>query len=260
MWLVSPRIRGGIGLNLLLRAISVADFSIIVGGSPYAQNIYPRIKFTLKFHIPTYYKLIKPIAYFRSATSYSLLKRIAKTLYLSPSIPSRKCSEELQRNIELRVHPLDSVEPYPSTGHSISNIIDIHQLRWIMKHPALKSYVCSIMYRGTSIGLSVCYINDHQPAAPTGRIVHISYLGDNEMIWHTALLKVEAFLRDYGCSVISTMSSHPIFAKALKDAGYISCSKGTPCYMRDVKNALPGIPNDDWHLTFVEGDSGFRGV
>ena len=140
------------------------------------------------------------------------------------------------------------------------NDMDEKDVNWLLACPLLKADAFLIKKDDKMVGFAILYINERPNDVKSGRIVHLSYIGSNEYLWCAVIAQLERFLKEKGCAIISTLALHPMFKKGLELSGYISTKHGRPVFIRDTKNVYKNILNDCLHLTFCEGDLGYRGV
>ena len=133
----------------------------------------------------------------------------------------------------------------------------------------LHTYAFFIKQNDKQLGIAICYIGKNKEDVLTGRIVHLSYLGDDVDLWQNTILEIEQFFMDNGCLVVATLASHPIYIKALIDNGYsqrphypvpVFNENGRPFFLRDPKKKLPDISDKSFHWTFFEGDMSYRNL
>ena len=89
-----------------------------------------------------------------------------------------------------------------------------------------------------------------------GRINHLPNIGDNINDWLSLLIEIEIIFRNQNCSTFSVYSTHPILIKALNILGYRNIRSRT-VWAFDNENYLK---YKTYHLTYLEGDHGFRNL
>lgn len=259
-WIVSSAYRkGGIGIELMSKAIEHGDFAFMLGGTSATQKICPFFNFRQKFYVRIFYKILDPLDYFKSEDD-PLPKKIAKTLFLLIGSLRRRAVASYSQNVSLDKYIDDQVIQKRSAKSVFHNSENNSHIDWLLSCPLLETHAFTIKHNNNPIGIAVCYVNKNKNIL-TGRIAHLSYLGDDVMIWCGALYKIEQFLKDRGCAVISTLASHSTYITSLKDSGYICRRKNRiPFFLRDNKKIFSDISDDSWHITFLEGDMGYRGA
>lgn len=242
-WIVSPEYRShGIGLKLIHKVLDMGDFTYLIGGSKATMRIFPFMGFKLKFFVLEY---VKPL----------------KLLY------TIQASETGKDTISLEEYNKKEVGQNQSANTAFINAQERSHIKWLLDCPLCDTYAFSIKRDGKQLGISVCYTCKNKDDVLTGRIVHLSYLGDDLDPWQQTLSEIEQFFMDKGCLVVSTLASHPTYINSLKDNGYsqrpnypVSAfnENGRPFLLRDPQNKLSDIPDESFHWTFLEGDMGYR--
>lgn len=235
LWLMAPGIRGFHGLKLIRETMLLGDFSFAIGASRYSASIFPQIGYQFKFRIPLYLKFLSPL-----------------------KIPSRKITPPL---VTAQSPGKDGFRPQNGSFDVARNSEQPSHLSWVMQSPFLEKTSFILKLNGEHIGIVVCFINKHAHALKTGRIVHISWLGDDPLIWNAALELCEDFFRKKNCYLISIPASADRVKRVLKNRGYFTHDKlRKPFYLCNEKGLLPAVPDSDWHLTFLESDLCYRNV
>ena len=242
-WIVSPEYRGhGIGLKLIHKVLDMGDFSYLIGGSKATMRIFPFLGFKLKFFVLEY---IKP----------------KESLYITHP------SETDKNKISLEEYRKKEAVQIQISNAVFVNAQERSHIQWLLECPLCDAYAFSIKQNGKQLGIAICYTGKNKDDVLTGRIVHLSYLGDELYPWRNALFEIERFFWDKECRIVTTLASHPIYINALIDIGYyqrphypVSAfnENGRPFFLRDPQNRLPDIPDDVFHWTFLEGDMGYR--
>jgi hypothetical protein len=242
-WIVSPEYRGhGTGLKLIHKVLDMGDFSYLIGGSKATMRIFPLLGFKLKFFVLEY---VKPL----------------ESLY------TIQASETGKDTISLEEYHKKEAGQNQSTNPAFINSQESSHIKWLLDCPLCDTYAFSIKQDGKQLGIAVCYIGKNKDNVLTGRIVHLSYFGDELDLWQNTLSEIEQFFMDKGCLVVTTLASHPTYINALIDNGYsqrpnypVSAfnENGRPFLLRDPQNNLSDIPDESFHWTFLEGDMGYR--
>jgi len=245
VWIVSPEYRShGIGLKLIHKVLDMGDFSYLVGGSKATMRIFPSLGFKLKFFVLEY---VKPL----------------ESLYTT------QASETDKDTISLEEYSKKEAVQNQSSNSVFINAQESSHIKWLLDCPLCDTYAFSIKQDGKQLGIAVCYTGKNKDDILTGRIVHLSYLGDDLDPWQNTLFEIEQFFMDIGCLVVATLASHPTYTNALIDNGYsqrpnypVSAfnQNGRPFFLRDPQNNLPDIPDESFHWTFLEGDMGYRNL
>jgi hypothetical protein len=136
------------------------------------------------------------------------------------------------------------------------NATPADQIEWYLRCPGARTAAFAITGSGLPIGIALCLMRDHPGGTRTGRIVHLSYLGEDAARWRGAVALLESWLADQGCAAVSAFASHPQLVRALADREFLTRGR-TPFWLRDHEH---GLPRTGWHLTGLEGDIGDRRV
>lgn len=238
-------------LSLYSKVLKLGDFTFVIGGTDVVAKIYPHLKFQVPLQVSRYQKVTRPLQYFKALDS-SPVKKFPKTAFYSrtlllPRPPSR--------NGDIELAPYDGSFSPAADDSTVANAFKKEHIQWLMSAPDMMSYLFSICRKGKPIGAGLCYVQN-SGGVVTGRIVHISNLGNDLSLWRGAVRKIDQFLVERGCCIITTVASHPLLEKALNDNGHILLRK-SPFWLRDTKKHFSGAP---WHLTYLEGDMAYRGV
>jgi hypothetical protein len=244
-WIVSPEYRKhGIGLELMTKVLDMGDFSYLIGGSKATMRIFPSLGFKLKYYILEY---VKPL----------------KSFHTPPSSGTEKNMISLEE--------YDKKEPVQSQFLNVVfiNAQERSHVHWLLDCPLCDTYAFSIRQNDKQLGIAVCYIGKNGDDILTGRIVHLSYLGNELDLWKNTIFEVEQFFMDKGCSVAATLASHPNYINTLINNGYsqrphypvpVFNENGRPFFLRDPQKKLSEISDESFHWTFLEGDMGYRNL
>ena len=259
-WIVATDASGPVGLILMKKAIEIGQggFTYIIGGSGITQEIAKLFRFRLAFHIDNYFKVINWAGYFKmqkGVFTRKILKTLLTFLKSIKLIQVKACIPQ----IELEKYVGGDIE-FPLDDNTLCNDLSGKDVNWLLECPLLDTEAFLIKWKGKSIGCAILYIKERPDNFKTGRIVHLSYIGSNEYLWCGVIAQLERFLKEKGCAVISTLANHPVFKKSLSLSGYIPTRQRRPIFVRDSSNAFSNIPRNSLHLTFCEGDLGYRGM
>ena len=241
-WIVSSEYIGsGIGSKLMAKVCEMADFTYFFGGSAQTLKVAPFLGFNLKFYVREYVKFVEPLCRTKSREGIVDLEDDD-----NPGSFQSHFGEPVFLNSEER-----------------------HHINWLLNCPLCDTYGFSIKQNNVPTGIAICYSGKNKDGILTGRIVHLSYLGDDPDTWRASIGEVERFLIDKGCSTIATLASHPVYISALEGCGYSPresypvpsfTSAGRPFFLRDPKGILSDISDESFHWTFLEGDMGYRNL
>lgn len=254
---VLPEYRGGIGRELFYRVSTLSDVSLIYEGTQDAIRVYPKVGFQRVSEVEFYrLRLLPP-----SAAEIKPVKK--KIRYIGRGIINLaqyylsllRIGYEVDHSLEFFPFTLALYPSYPPRNECISNFPSKETLDWLSRCPGLYSKNYLIKKGGICRGTLFVYIKDHG-GFKTGKIVHIPEMGKNPSSWTGVLSFAEAFLRRQGCRWINICVHHPTLKAVLKNKGY---SKLNSCkiWILDPKSYFS---DKTWHLTYIEGDHGFRGV
>ena len=259
-WIVSKDIKGPVGILLMKKLIEIGegDFTYTIGGSKTTQEIAPLFRFRFAFCIDNYFKVVNWANYFKMQTG-GLIKQGLKTLLtFVRSMKVHRMKQDIS-DMTLEKYKGGKIQKQPDDP-IFFNDLDEKEVKWLLKCPLLKTEAFLIKKNAQILGFAILYINERPNNVKSGRIVHLSYICNNETIWCSVISKIEQFLKEKGCATISTLASHPSFKKGLELSGYLSTRHGRPVFIRDTNNVYKNISTDCLHLTFCEGDLGYRGV
>ena len=222
----------------------MGDFSYLIGGSKATMRIFPFLGFKLKFFVLEY---VKPL----------------ESLYTT------QASETDKDTIFLEEYSKKEAVQIQSSQSTFVNAEESSHIQWLLDCPLCDTYAFFIKKDRKQLGIAVCYTGKNKDDIFTGRIVHLSYLGDDLDLWQNTLFVIEQFFMDKGCLVATALASHPTYISALIDNGYSRRpnypvaafnENGRPFFLRDPQNNLPDIPDESFHWTFLEGDMGYRNL
>ena len=254
---VLPKYRGEIGKLIFQRVSSIGDISIIYEGTESAQRIYPKAGFYKLGNIFSYrtsLKLPQPTGLFfnkkfptyirnLSSSILDVLMRCHKTVKIDPLINLKPYNHEIKSSHQLLFHNV------------LSNYPDKEIIDWLIKCNFLDSHIFTVHKNKKMFGILFLYIKKYKTYS-MGRINHLPNIGDNINDWLSLLIEIEIIFRNLNCSTFSVYSTHPTLIKALNILGY-----------RNVRTrAIWAFDNDDYlkektyHLTYLEGDHGFRNL
>jgi hypothetical protein len=221
LWMVLPEFRGRASVGLGVRISEYDDFLLILGGSATTKTILAGRNFTQA----------------TEAREYRFSPRGASQdrIDLVPGAPGSDSS--------------------PSPTSVVANCADPRHLRWLADCPELESHRFTLHADGEAMGEVQLFVN-HEPSTPSGRLVHIPYLGHDPAIWIQALIAVGFELEKLGCGSVSLLATHPALVEAAEEMG-AEITGLRPVWMKERSRSPSGGP---WHLTYLEGDLAYRRV
>ena len=260
-WVVLPDYYGkGIGKKLMLGVMEMGDFAVLLGGSLKTLEIFPRINFMRKFDIGIFVKVIDLRRYIIGLEG-NIVRRLAKTSYLVFRALKRSRSKERENSINIAPYKRDKAPQIALPDGIFSNLASSEHVEWILDCPLTENKAFIVNKGDRAIGIAVCCVSKDDIEGRMGRIVHLSYLGEDVSIWNEALSRLEEYFRSKGCVAISALSSSGVFMKSLAKSGWAVVGKNRlPFSLYDPKNSFRNIPDASWHFTFLEGDTGYRGI
>jgi hypothetical protein len=257
-WAVSAKYRReNIGRQLMNAVFGLGDFSLIIGGSTLGQMAFPRFGFEMKLECIEYEKIIKAVPYVGSIKG-TLRNRIFASYLLMKSFTNRIRSKSPDRDVWLRPYQGERID----RRHIDTDIIKNEPNEKIIEHfchcPSVEGHAFTAMKEEIPVGIVVCCLKQGVDRIVRGRIVHISFLGNDPDLWFGVIEQTERFLICKGCAVISSFASHPTFRMALTRCGYVFNRYRRPVFFRDPHRLFVSLPDESWHLTYLEGDIGYR--
>jgi hypothetical protein len=255
-WIMDGSYRGrGLGLDVFRATFPLADFVYVCGGTERSKALFAQMGFAKPFDLLQLAKVTRPLAWARTQQG-PLARRLLKAAVLGAR--ARMTRPAFASRSSITVQPYDPrLRPAPDRPWpAVANVEEPGQIDWFLRCPVNDAQAFHIKRGDSILGLAVCMVKEHAPGLRTGRIVHLSYLGEDPGVWRSSLAAVEARLVEAGCSVISVFASHPRFLAALAGRGFVVRAR-IPVWIREPKGRLP---DEGWHLTGIEGDLGHRRV
>ncbi len=265
-WIVDPKYRGILGLQLIKKPMNKADFIFAIGGTEITQKILPALGFSQNIFVYKYFKMLKPIKYL-NAVKGNILRKLFFTSAYSISY-FKFFNKNKKNNIDYEIKIIEKniekkIEQILQHDSLLHNKEEKSFITWMSECPLVKSYIFEIIKKNKKIGTILCYIDENN----RGRITHISDLGKDKTVWIEVIKKIELFLKDKNCSIITILSSNNHSSKILDSLGY-SYLKKMPVRVKtnniDLKKIFNNIIDDqkcdEWHLTYIEGDFGYRAL
>jgi hypothetical protein len=255
-WVVDASCRGlGVGSRLFEATFPLADFSYEYGGTEFSHKLFVDMGFEQTLHLEYRMKVLRPLSYARILAD-RWPRRIAKAAAFAGLSRARSSWwRSVPPGLALAPHrPGARVEAPPAP--CVANTTPDDQIEWYGRCPGARTAAFTITAGGVPIGTGLCLVREHPAGTRTGRIVHLSYLGEDAARWRGAVVLLESWLADQGCAAVSAFASHRHLLGALGEGGYLTRGR-TPFWLRDREH---GLPRAGWHLTGLEGDIGDRRV
>jgi len=256
LWAVHPEFRG-IGTELYMRALTNTDISLIYEGTAPAVRVYIKLGYTrpmVAFHYRSNFFMPRITEYLPGMRIKSFAITLAQ--YMLQKVKRFSARIITDPSITFKLYSLDAWYCAPPHDGVVTNCPSREQISWLQQCPSLESRVLTV-YRGEiPLGVLFIYINRHHGTHATGRIVHLPNMGEDLRAWLSVLVHSESLFRELGCKSFTTYAGHPVFLKAVNMLGYCNDFK-RPAWVLDPQKRLA---DRTWHLTYIEGDHGFRGV
>lgn len=257
-WKLKENYKGMAGVSLFKKVSEIGTINMAIGGSDVARKLYPMFKYQLKNYAENYYKVIRPIDYFRVLKRRSLIKKIAMYLYLLPSYFKKQAQKELIKDIDFIPYNGENFVKKKKYDNIPLKEIDKNHIDWFLNCPTIMSYAFVVKHRNESLGICVLYKFKIENSY-LGRIVYLPYLDGQEDIWASIIYKCTEFLKKEKCCSVSCISINSHHQNALIKAGFTKINiHKEPIYIKDTKNVLGDFNLDDWYFQFSEGDIALR--
>ncbi len=250
-WIVEDKHRGLTGIKLLLKVYESGDFGFALEGSVIAKNIYRAAKLKHTLNAQVFVKIISPVHYFRTSNK-TVIKNLLKTLYYLPGIlkikrlPADNSIKFVSYNDELIRD-----NNYPEAFRMEENVTRIN---WLLNCPSVDSFCFLIKKDKKYLGFIILYIKKE---ISRGKVVYISHLGNNSIIWNTAINFIIDFFKAKNCCSLSVLAHNKQFINTLIRFGFIKYTQKYNIFVRDISNKLVPCLLDTWHITFYESDRGY---
>jgi hypothetical protein len=259
-WAVSAKHRReSIGKQLMDAVFDLGDFSLIIGGSTQGQIAFPHFGYEMKVECLEYEKIIKAGPYMRSIKG-NLKNRIFARYLLMKSFINRSRSKPPDRDVSLRPYQGERIYHCQINTDIIYSEPNESDIDHFCHCPSAEGYAFTAMQGDSPLGIVMCYLKQDVDRIVRGRIVHISFLGNDPDLWSGVIEQTLRFLIQKQCAVISTLAAHPLFRKALEQSGFVFNRYRRPVFIRDPRRLFVSQPTESWHLTYREGDLGYRGL
>lgn len=258
-WMVAEEHRGLAGIQLLKEVLKQGEFGFAITLSKTAIQVFPIAKLKLRTHAAVYQKILWP---------YSIKSGIKKYIFsVFGFVYGKICGLFSRRDNDLKFKSLSDTEIILEHGEVLkrtpgfSNYVTLNKIRWLLRCPVIDKKRCfQIKIKDTVIGYVVCYIKKNKRGVTRGRIIHISYLGEETGIWKQVINGTEKLLRKEGCRIVTVLAKNKTLVEAIRESGYSATSKNFGIYFNDKLTDIPESAIDSWNLTFAISDKGYRGI
>jgi hypothetical protein len=268
-WAIDPDHKAGmLSLRLIMKASSLGDAAIIIGGTDDAQHIFPKVGFKKQLNMDRFIKVIRPMEYIHLSMSHShrqLVRNIGKMTMslinspLSPFMVKGKRPRSVYQMKESNGQDapnvpgsdLDAVSP---PRRVLRNKLNADYMNWYRQCPQEEVHILKFYSGDKKLVGQVTTGILSRSGCRYANLVNVDTFVDDPSAWSDILDGTERFLRDKGVSHINTLATYEPFCTALREKGYCRVNR-LPLWVYDKDNNLAGI--EAWHITFIEGDLSF---
>jgi hypothetical protein len=246
------------GIKLFKHVSQYGDILRAIGGSDDAKSVYPVFKLTRCGDLSYYYKLFRPLGYFKSIDG-SLVKRAGNLILNLPGYFNPRRSET--RDLEIIPYN-DSLLPEnpPTIPGIVTRKLTPAYFNWILKCPLHDSWAFHINYQGKYIG-EIILFRANINGIYRGRIVHISHLGYDPDPWIKVISWAERFMIEKNCVSLNAAGHTPVLKAVLRMMNYFRNTHHTkPVYIRQTEPVVSDSEIAGWHIQFTESDKSYRNI
>lgn len=259
-WIADKNINYPIGLLLRKKVNKLSDFQYEFEGSQDSRDIFPLMKYEEAFNINAYEKPInicKSIqkVYHKKGTILKKLYRIFK--YLKKIYIFRKNIVISMKRYDLDISELKSeFKEYIADKNYIYNKDESKILdKWAeCKEIETKSYMVK---KGSDLLGYFILGFDTKKGVKSCRVIHISNFGEDMDVWSGVLDYIINILKGTNVATLGVLSTHPSLIRTLEKSGFFVVGQKL-FWLKDKNKYLSRDPKK-WHVTFTEGDIGYRG-
>ena len=257
---IMPKYRGKVGKRIFKEVSSIYDISIIYEGTKEAIRIYPQVGFKQIGHVSLYhtsFTVPKPIALLYGKNLHSYIKEFSISIIDIIKKYTQYKIETVHSNSLINLKKYENHISYENIKKcaTLSNYPDSKKIEWFIKVPFLDSHIYTIYKNDICLGILYLYIRKYKGYC-IGRVNHLPNLGENINEWLEILIKIEAIFRKLNCISYSIYATHPKLIKALDILCYRN-TRNRAIWLLDEKGYMK---NKSFHLTYIEGDHGFRNI
>jgi hypothetical protein len=259
LWVVSPRLRGITGIQLLMKIFKLADFSIAISGSLQAREVFSKIGFKHKTNMQSYHKVINTLDYIKCIKGGLRSKTVNRLRTIKNSLfdPKNKTDHnEIQFEKSNNNTNFKSAFSVYDGKDILINTPSAEMRNWYSKAPKVKYEILPVKYKESSLPPVMIYYNTRPNGAKTAIIAEFPNFGDDTDGWKKFISKTEAYLTQKGICAYSISGTSEKFSKAMEKMHFNRSTK--PVWIRDKKNCIPN--SIELHLTAIEGDVAYRGA
>lgn len=257
-WQLKKDYKGIAGVLLFKRILKEADFAIAIQGSMIAQDLYKLFKYKYLSSSYSYLNILDLRKFNKYTRGKNIFKRLALTAVLLPSYLKnilRGDSFDSQINLSPFTGKIDENIVQPNV---FGKVITKEYVDWMLKCPLLDTYAFNIKNGNEHIGICILYIKELKNVK-LGRIVHLPFLGNDELLWKQVIRTCLTFFKKNDCCLVSGIAHHKMCHKGYKKSGFINIKiDNKPIYIRDGKKHLARVDLTNWHIQYSEGDKAYR--
>jgi hypothetical protein len=257
LWVVSPRLRGITGIQLLMKIFKVADLNIAISGSLQAREVFSKIGFSHKADMHSFHKVTNIFNYLRCIKGGLRSKTINCLKAIKNSLFDKKNKTD---NTEIQFEKADN-NTYFKSAFTIYDNKDIlintpsaEMRNWYSKATTVKQETIMVKYKEKLLPPVMIYYKTRPNGARTAIVAEFPHFDNDTEGWKKFISKTEAYLTRQGICAYSILSTSEKFTQAMEKMHFTHSTK--PVWIRDKKNCIPD--STELHLTALEGDVAYR--
>lgn len=256
-WKIKEGHKGFAGVLLMKKALEMGDFAFTTGGTKTALSLFPIFKFKQISKGYKYYRIFNLLKFFKS-TDEGFISKTVKTILLIPSMFKIIPRSSIYSDLTLELFDFESNIKEEFQDSSFHKPITKDYLKWLTQCPLLETHVCNIKKGDRIIGICAFFIRKINSEF-RGRIVYMSYLGEDKKLWKSALYKSFEFFKDKKCNSVSTIATNKEWMEGYS-IGMSKFAKSRPIYIKDTKSELENVDLNNWSIQYTEGDTGYLNI
>ena len=255
-WKLKSGYKGMAGVLLFKEVSKLGEIALALAGTEISQKLYPMFNYKEVACFDNYYKILKPLEYFRILKKRSFVKKVGMFALLLPSYSFRISSRIKYTN--LKFSPFENYVREEGETEILRKSMSNNYVNWILKCPFLKTEAFSVKKNGVILG--VCILNmEKVENTLKGRIVHLPFLGYDMDIWVEVIKYSVLKLKEHGCCVVSGMAVHDICKKGFRAASFRTSKRcRESIYLKDDNGKMSDFNIKNWNMQFSEGDIALR--
>ncbi len=255
-WEVSEGSRGLVGMRLIFKVLSGADFYMGMDGSDDMRNIFKGLNFRQIEEGIGARKVLHPFDYLKTLNKIGIkdLFRFATDVFIWM----------FKRNTSsLVLEEINDYDPekYEKPEKGFYNPISRDHLLWLSNNPGMKMQAFEVDIKGRKYGPVICFMKEIKNGKSRGQLIHIPLFNDNDKKYYPDLiLAVESFLYNKGVTSISTLAVDGYLKTVLKKMNYRFDIKTRPIVAKGSKDVLEMLAQSEIHLSYAESDKSVRNI